>query len=78
MAFFKLSKSFLPYYTPNKILLKSSSQMIISAQSLAIYEPDPIQIPAFDILRAEESFTPSPVTVTICPIFCNASTINIL
>ena len=51
---------------------------MISAQSLATSDPEPMHIPQLEILRAVESLVPSPVTVTMWPIFCKILTINIL
>lgn len=48
----------------------------MSAAFLATSEPDPIAIPIFAFLIAGESFTPSPVTATICPALWQASTIK--
>jgi hypothetical protein len=41
----------------------------MSAEFLATSDPDPIAIPMSAFLIAGESFTPSPVTATICPAF---------
>lgn len=52
------------------MLLKSSFNKIISAASLATSVPViPIAIPKSAFFIAGESFTPSPVTATICPSF---------
>lgn len=57
----------LPYSTPITIEEKSSSKRRISAAFLATSEPLPMAIPISAFLIAGESFTPSPVTATICP-----------
>jgi hypothetical protein len=48
---------------------------MISHASLAASEPLTMAIPVFAILIAGESLTPSPVTVTTNPNFCNYYTI---
>lgn len=76
MAFFKLSKIFLPSYIPKTIALKSSVNKIISAASFATSVPViPIEIPKSAFLMAGESLTPSPVTATISPRAWHAFTI---
>ena len=67
--FFKLSKISLPSSTPFTIEQKLSSSKSMSAEFLATSDPDPIAIPMSAFLIAGESFTPSPVTATICPAF---------
>lgn len=57
------------------MLLRSSLPITISEASLAASDPLPIATPVFAIFIAGESFTPSPVTVTTNPIFCNDYTI---
>lgn len=49
--------------------LKSSFNNKISAAFLATSLPEPIAIPMSAFLIAGESFTPSPVTATICPAY---------
>ena len=67
--FFKLSKINRPSSTPLTIELKLSSNKSISAAFFATSDPDPIAIPMSAFLIAGESFTPSPVTATMCPAF---------
>lgn len=67
--FFKLSKIILPCSTPFTIEQKLSSSKIISAAFLATSDPEPIATPISAFLIAGESFTPSPVTATICPAY---------
>lgn len=67
--FLRLSKITLPSSTPLTMELKSSSNKSISAAFLATSLPLPIAIPMLAFLMAGESFTPSPVTATICPAF---------
>lgn len=65
-----LSNIFLPSSTPAIIEEKSSSNNIMSAESLATSEPViPIAIPISAYFIAGESFTPSPVTATMYPSF---------
>lgn len=65
-----LSNIFLPSSTPAIIEEKSSSNNIMSAESLATSEPViPIAIPISACFMAGESFTPSPVTATMYPSF---------
>ena len=65
--FLRLSKMILPSSIPLTIELKLSSRMIMSAAFFATSEPLPIATPMFAFLMAGESFTPSPVTATMCP-----------
>ncbi len=54
---------------PSIIEEKSSSRSTISAASLVTSEPDiPIEMPMSACFIAGASFTPSPVTPTMCPL----------
>jgi hypothetical protein len=69
IVFFRLSNILRPSSTPSTIDAKSSFNNIISAASFVTSEPEiPIDIPISPYLIAGESFTPSPVTPTTCPI----------
>jgi hypothetical protein len=69
IIFFRLSKISHPDSIPFTIEQKSSSSNIASAAFLATSEPEPIAIPISAFFIAGESFTPSPVTATMCPSF---------
>ena len=65
-----LENKLLPISTPSFIDTKLSSDMTISAVSLATSVPViPIATPAFAIFNAKASFIPSPVIATILPSF---------
>ncbi len=71
-----LSKIRLPSWIAETIVAKLSSASIMDDDSLATSVPViPIAIPIWAAFNAGASFTPSPVTATICPFSFNVSTI---
>ena len=78
-AFLMFLNTFLPFATALMIVAKLSSCKIIEAASLETSVPViPIATPMSAFLSAGASLTPSPVIETMCPFFCQASTILIL
>ena len=76
IAFFILSKIFLPCFTASTIVTKLSSFSIMSDAFFATSVPFfPIATPMSAFFSAGASFTPSPVIATIAPVFWNAFTI---
>ncbi len=58
------------------MVLKLSSNNINPADSFATSVPfSPIATPMSACFKAGESFIPSPVIATMCPLLCSASTI---
>ena len=53
-------------------LSRSSEQMVTSAISRAMAAPSDIAMPASASLSAGESFTPSPIMMTLRPFSCSA------
>jgi len=70
------SKMCLPSSTADTMLAKLSSARTISEASLLTSVPViPMAIPMSAAFNAGASFTPSPVTATMCPLLCNCVTI---
>ena len=69
----------LPFPIAFTIVLKLSSNKIMSADSFATFVPlCPMAMPIFAFFKAGASFTPSPVIATIRLFLCKAFTILIL